>query len=215
VAVVVALESDRRMMLDAALGITLIVALVTAMSACFEIPRELREQTAQLMLAKPLGRTQFLIGKFLGICMLAVFNIAIVGIGSALVIRLRFSGVPPSYYSGCVLAVGEAVLLAAVGILLSLWMRDALAVVVLFVVFALGHSLYLVPLAFPTGLSHKIAAFTATALPNLHHLDFKSIIAGKIEIGRSAILPALTYAVTYAVAVLAAAVAVFQRRDIA
>lgn len=204
---------DQAMMFDAGLAFCLIVGMLTAMSGVFEVPRELREQTAQLILAKPLGRTQFLAGKFLGISMLCVYNVFIVGIGSAFVMSFSYNVVPASFWSGCLLIVGEAIILTSVGLLLSLFMRESLAAAVLFIVFAAGHAIHILPLVFSGG-SGKFFSVVTYVLPALHRTDFKTLLGNGVVLPKSVMVPALAYALTYSVAVTAAAVAVFQRKDI-
>jgi ABC-type transport system involved in multi-copper enzyme maturation permease subunit len=202
------------MMLDAALAFSLIVGLLTAMSASFEIPRELKEQTAQLILSKPLGRAQFVIGKFLGVSLLCLFNVAFVCIGSALVIYLQSRHVPAALYSGCLLIAGEAVILTAVGIFLSLFMNDVLAMVGVFVIFALGHAVHMLPRVLASGAAHQVAVAISNLLPNFYHLDFKSLIGSGMPVGYAIVVPGVLYALSYAVALTSVAVAVFQHQDI-
>ncbi len=200
----------KEMMFDAALCLSLIVGMLTAMSSVFEIPRELKEQTAQLILTKPLGRTHFIVGKFLGVSMLCVYNVAIVCIGSALAIYMKYNSVDPNLYIGCALIAAEAVLLTAVGVMLSLLLRDAVAAVVLFLLFVIGHALQVLPVAFGS-----VFAVVGYILPNLCHTDFSVLLGNGVAVPREVFLWAICYTVTYSIAVLGIAVAVFQRRDVA
>ncbi len=204
---------DQTMMFDAGLAFCLIVGVLTAMSSVFEIPRELRERTAQLILAKPLGRTQFLAGKFLGISMLCVLNIGIVGIGSAMVINMSYNSVPTPFLVGCLLITGEAIMLTAVGVFLSLFMKETVAAVVVFIVFAAGHAIHMFPLVFSGGVGKAVSIVTYV-LPNFNNTDFKTLLGNGVTLPRDLVVSALGYAAAYATAVTAASVAVFQRQDV-
>ncbi len=202
------------MMLDGALAMCLIVGLVTAMAAALEIPRELKEQTAHLILSKPVGRAQVVIGKLRGISGLCIMNVALVAVASALVIHSNYGTVAPGYFAACALVAAEAVVLAAAGILLSLFMNDVLALVGVFVVFAVGHAVHVLPRVMAEGGGHKLAVAVSNVLPNFQHLDFKGLVGNGVAIGGAVLVPGLLYALCYATALTAVAVAVFQSRDI-
>ncbi|GAG48408.1 unnamed protein product, partial [marine sediment metagenome] len=155
----------------------------------------------------------FLVGKFLGISALCIFNIAIVCIGSALAMNSNYGAVPVTFYSGCALIAGEAVMLTAVGIFLSLLMSEALAAVGLFVVFAVGHAVYMLPIVSSGGMA-KLFTIVSYVIPNFNHTDFKTLLGNGIELPRQLLLAALGYAAAYAAAVTGASVAVFQRQDV-
>jgi len=205
---------DQIMMLDAALAISLLVGMSTAVSAAFELPRELKEQTAQLILSKPLGRLQFVVGKSLGISALCIFNVAFICLGSAIAMHIQYGEVPLGLYSGCALIAMESVVLVGVAVLLSLLTSDVIAAVGTFVVFALGHAIYMLPRMFESGFSHTLAVAISSVLPNFHHFDFQALIGSGVILRSAVLMPALGYAIAYAVALLALSVAIFERRDI-
>jgi Cu-processing system permease protein len=210
---------EKTMMFDAALAISLLVGAITAVGGAFELQRELNEQTAQLVLTKPLGRSHFVIGKFLGVAGLCIFNVAFICAGSALAIKLRYGEVDPGLYIGCAHAAGEAVMLASVAMLFSLLMRDALAAFAVFLVFLVGHGIAVLPLLFDgeSGLHQamrQVSNGLLTILPNFRNLNFRSELAQGLDVGREILGYGVAYAVTYAVGVLGVAAAIFERQDI-
>lgn len=79
---VISLERHRELMLDMALLLNQIAAILTVLSLTFDIPRELREGIAATYLTKSLGRTKYLIGKAIGVCFVAVIVCTLVSVGS-------------------------------------------------------------------------------------------------------------------------------------
>jgi ABC-type transport system involved in multi-copper enzyme maturation permease subunit len=205
---------DQVMMLDAALAISLIVGMLSALSAAFEIPKELRGQTAQIVLSKPLGRPQFIVGKFAGIAGLSLFNVAIIAIGSAVILGIRYGAVSPSYYQSAVLIGLEVLILVGVGVLFSVFMSDIGAAIGVFLIFVIGHSLYMLVNVFESGVMNKIFYALANILPNFNHLDFKTLTSAGIEEINQVMPWATAYGLSYTVALVALAVSIFSFKDI-
>src|SRR3989339_575077 len=140
------LGMEKELMFDCALALALVVGLITAMVAAFEIPRELREKTAQFILSKPMGRSAFIWGKFFG--------------------ETRWE-----LAAGGVLLAAEALVLTGIGLLLSIFLTDTLAAIGQFAFFAIGHSLFMLP---RTGMNNVVTRGLAHVFPNFHHLDIKT-----------------------------------------
>ena len=58
---------QKMLMTDVALVVTNLATILCVLALAFDIPRELKSGTATMLLSKPLGRNQFLLGKLLGI----------------------------------------------------------------------------------------------------------------------------------------------------
>ncbi len=206
----ISLGMERELMVDCALAITLVVGLLSAMVAAFEIPRELREKTAQFILSKPMGRSAFVWGKFFGVSALAVFNVAFITIGSLAAYRLSFGETQWALAGGGILIAGEAMALVGIGLLLSIFLTDTLAAIGMFVCFVIGHSLYILP-----RVSDNIASKALTYIfPNFYNLDIKTEISHGIDIPGAFIGMGVVYAIGYALFVTGLAIVIFSRRDI-
>jgi len=207
------LGMEKELMFDCALALSLIVGLITSMVAAFEVPRELREKTAQFILSKPMGRSAFLWGKFFGIASLAVFNIAIVLVGSLMAYRLSFGETPWEMAQGGALIAAEAVALTGIGILLSVFLSDTMAAIGQFAFFAIGHCLHMLPQA-------KVLGYV---FPNFHHLDIKTELShlavretagAEIEISNAFIGLGVGYGIAYALFTTGLATVIFSRKDV-
>ncbi len=198
----------KELMFDCALAISLVVGVITSMVAAFEIPRELREKTAQFILSKPMGRSSFIWGKFLGVGGLTVFNVAFVSVGSLLAYRLSYGETPWPMLSGAALVAVEGVLLTAVGLLLSVFLTDTLAAIGVFAIFCAGHAVYMLPKQAPS------IGFLANVLPNFNNLDIKTALSHGVEVPSAFIGMGLVYGLAYALAVTALTIIIFARKDI-
>ncbi|MEM2915682.1 MAG: hypothetical protein QXH91_09850, partial [Candidatus Bathyarchaeia archaeon] len=72
---------EQMLMIDVSLVVTAIAGLLCVLVVTFDVPGELREGAATTLLSKPLGRTQYLLGKFLGITIVGIVVTGILTIG--------------------------------------------------------------------------------------------------------------------------------------
>lgn len=84
------------------------------------IPRELAEETVVLTLTKPIKRSWFLLGKFLGVLFIVFINLMMLSIGFLLFLYLRTGVVNLSIFSGLMVAFLNFVLIISLIFLLSL-----------------------------------------------------------------------------------------------
>lgn len=212
------LKMGKQFMIDGALAILTVVALITSMAVIFEKSRELREKTAHFIITKPHGRTSYIWGKFLGICALSIFNVGLIALGALLM--FKFSGLEgmnvddfsTDFLYAALLIMGEAIVLTGVGLFLSMIFPDTLTVLLVFVCYALGHSLYMLPAYMDN--SEALRA-VSNILPNLYNLDMKfAITTADTKILPDVVLYGVIYAALYAVAFVGAASVIFSRKDI-
>lgn len=202
------LGMEEQLMIDCALALALVAGLVSAMIAAFEVPRELREKTAQFILSKPMGRSAFIWGKFLGVSALCVFNIAFVAVGSLVAYQMVFGEVAWGLAYGAILVAVEAVVLTGVGLFLSIFLADTMAAIGVFAVFVIGHALPVLVRSVPA------AELVTYVLPNFHHLDIKTEVSHGLEVATSFVGMGVLYGLAYALAITALAVILFNRKDI-
>jgi ABC-type transport system involved in multi-copper enzyme maturation permease subunit len=181
---------------------------VTASVAAFEVPRELREKTAQFILTKPMGRSSFVWGKFLGVSLLAVFNIAIVAAGSVLVYYFKYEEVALGIVKASVLLAGMAVILVGVGLVFSMFLSDTLSAVGVFIVFALGHMLYM------WGRTSAAGNAIANIFPNFYNLDIKTEVPADVPVDNTFVYWGIAYAIFYGIALTGLATLLFSRKDV-
>lgn len=215
------LRMGKEFMLDGALAVLSIVGLVTAMSVIFEKSREMRDKTAHFIITKPRGRFSYIWGKFLGVSALSVYNLGLIAAGSLLMFNMsglwQDDGVA-SFSTNFLRASGliavESFVLTAIGLFLSLFLSDTLAALGLFVVFVLGHSLYMLPRFFAAKGWGWLEGL-CNVFPNFFLLDLKSEVSADMAITGDYVGYGVAYGALYAVAFVCLSVVVFSRKDIA
>lgn len=235
------LGDDIKMMKDTGLMMILVLSVVLAVaSAGISISDEVEGRTALTVLSKPIGRRQFVIGKFIGVLLpVLVYYIAL---GTWLLIitsykvkfEARESALPEPTWVQCqteifltipplLLAFFETVVLTAISVALSTRLAMVPNLLICLTIFLVGH---LMPLIVQTSVGKEpIVAFMSqllsTVLPVLEHFNVEAAIAS----GRDATLTAaewLTYlawaggyCLLYTTLMMLTSLLLFEDRDLA
>ena len=102
--------------------------------------KEIEKRTVYSIFSKPIGRAEFIVGKYLGLCATLFVNVAIMGLG----VTLALLYVGGSQFVGPIwpaifLIFLELTILTGVAILFSSFSTPALSALLTFFVFVIGH----------------------------------------------------------------------------
>jgi len=179
--------------------------------------KEIEKRTVYSVFSKPVARGEFIVGKYLGLCLTILVNVLIMGAGVSL--ALLYVGGGPLVWKiwGAVLLIFlELSIVTAVAIMFSSFSTPALSALLTFFVFLIGHFSSSL-LDFATGLGSKSAIWFFTAiyylLPNLSNFSFIANTANG-DFPQSPMLGgAILYAIVYDLILLTITVMVFSRRN--
>ncbi len=226
---------DVKMLKDSGLTLMKVVALlVVVWTASVSVAEEIEGRTALTVLSKPLTRSQFILGKFAGLVLVALLVFLILGAVLLATTSLKVvydaregSKVDPIWRDcademitvvpGLVLSLLETILLAAVSLAVSTRLSIVPNLIICFTVYALGH---LVPLIVQSSVG-KIAIVRfvgqlfATILPVLEHFTIEAAVIGGVPVPWSYLGWAALYAALYSTVALLVALVLFQDRDLA
>jgi ABC-type transport system involved in multi-copper enzyme maturation permease subunit len=191
--------------------------------------KEVERRSIYSLLAKPITRTDFILGKYAGLMLTLLVNLAVMAIALYAVLgAMRVVGprtltaalAAPALDPRLLLAIGlifvELALVTALALFFSTFSSPMLSAAFTFGLFIVGH--------FNADLKHfeqvvnaRPAAWLARALyyllPNLAPFDIKAQVVHGQPISTGYVLMTLAYAIVYIAFVLLAATAVFARRD--
>src|SRR5437762_10350557 len=105
--------------------------------------KEIERRTVYAIFAKPVGRGEFLVGKYLGLCLTLLVNVAIMGAGVSLALIYVSRGLDPlalRIWPAVLLIYFELTILTSVALLFSSFSSPALSALFTFFVFIIGHS---------------------------------------------------------------------------
>jgi len=183
------------------------------------VHKEIERRTIYAILSKPIGRGEFLLGKYLGLCLTLLVNVFVMGAGVSLALLYVKRGWDPLVFSiwpAILLIYLELAILTAVALLFSTFSSPALSALLTFFVFVAGH--------FSGDLKTFAASLGGTAarwffttiyylVPNLSNYSLITPAAHGYAPGAPELLLALLYAVIYSSVLLAAGALIFNRRN--
>jgi ABC-type transport system involved in multi-copper enzyme maturation permease subunit len=181
--------------------------------------KELERRTVYAIFAKPVGRGEFLVGKYLGLCLTLGVNVLVMGAGVSLALLYVRGGYDPlvlGVWPAITLIFVELMIVVAVALLFSSFSSPALSALMTFAVFVIGHfSADMKLLAASTGTTGAKILFGALyyLLPNLSHYTVITEAGHGITPSPAAFGVALLYAFVYIAVLLAAAILIFNRRN--
>ena len=181
------------------------------------VSKEIEKRTVYSIFAKPVGRGEFLVGKYLGLCMTLAVNVIVMGVGVSLaLVYVKGHGLAWSIWATVVLIFFELTIITAVAILFSSFSSPALSALLTFFIFIIGHfSTSLRDLA--VRLESDVAKYVFEAIyyvmPNLSHFSFVTNAAYGDVPPPSMLFGAILYAIVYDAVLIAIAMAIFKRRN--
>ena len=181
--------------------------------------KEIERRTLYAIFAKPVGRAEFLLGKYLGLCLTLGVNVLVMGAGVSLALMYVKGGLDPlvwRIWPALALIYMQLMVLTAVALLFSSFSSPALSALLTFAAFIIGHfSADLRAFAAALGSAGAKALFGALyyLLPNLSHFAYITDAAHGRTPTSAAFAAAAAYAAAYTAALLAVASIVFSRRN--
>lgn len=181
------------------------------------VSKEIEKRTVYAIFSKPIGRGEFIIGKYIGLCLTLLVNVLVMGIGVSLaLLYVGGSGFVVSIWGAILLIFLELTILTAVAVLFSSFSSLALSALLSFFVFIIGHfSASLNELAQNLGSDFAQYFFGAIyyLLPNLSHFSFIANSAYGDFPPTSMIFGGIGYAIVYVSILLTITILIFSRRN--
>ncbi len=177
--------------------------------------KEIERRTVYTLLANPVRRWQFLVGKFLGLLTVLVMNVGLMSL--ALCGLLLFRGESPlPLLPAIVLILIELVVITAFALLFSSLTNPILAALMTFAVYVMGHltwSLQLLRAKLEGGLAVGLCDALYWILPDLERLNLKAEVVHGLPVEAGFLTLGVLYGVSYSIVVLGLACVAFGRKD--
>jgi ABC-type transport system involved in multi-copper enzyme maturation permease subunit len=179
--------------------------------------KEIEKRTVYSIFSKPVGRGQFIIGKYLGLCLTLLINIIVMGAGVTLaLIYVEGRALVGPLWLAVLLIYFELTILTAVAIMFSSFSTPALSALLSFFVFLIGHfSATLRELA--QGMASQVSRGVFEAIyylmPNLSHFSFITETSNGLTVPPQMLGASVLYAIVYNVILLTITVLIFSRRN--
>lgn len=211
---------ERKIIVDLGLSAMLLFGMfISIFVGVGLVYKEIERRTIYAVFSKPVGRGEFLVGKYLGLCFTLLVNVVVMGLGVCLALLYVSRGWDPlihTVWPAVFLIYLELMLLTAVALLFSSFSSPALSALLTFMIFIAGHfSADLKVLAASLGSTAARWFFTSLyyILPNLANYSFITPAAHGRAPAAGFVFASTLYAFVYIAVILAAATLIFSRRN--
>ena len=181
------------------------------------VSKEIEKRTVYAVLSKPVRRGEFIVGKYLGLCLTLLINTAVMGLGVSLALfYVGGNGLALTVWGTVGLIFFELTITTAVAIVFSSFSTPALSALFTFLVFIIGH--------FSSALRDLAASMNSTwskiffdtvyyLLPNLSNFSFITEAAHELIPTGTMYFGSVLYALVFDMILMAVAVLIFSRRN--
>lgn len=179
--------------------------------------KEIERKTVYTILSKPLARWEFVIGKYLGLMLTLVAELLIMLVVYCAIMTYEQRFPPTVVFVSMALLLFELALLTAWATLFSTYSAPTTASFFTLSIFAIGHladDVWLYGQKADAEAVKQAARALYWALPNFEIFNIREQAVHETPIPWNRVWGAIGYGVAYTGAVLAVAIAVFQRRDL-
>ncbi len=184
------------------------------------LARELDRRTCYAVLARPVSRGQFVVGKYLGLLAALALNVAIMALVSGLMLALYTRGVAflgLAFVGAFALILVQVALCGAFAMLFASFTTPTLATIFTLSVIAAGHLFGEVRpfwVASPIARLKAVVKVLDFTIPNLTLVDLKEALTYGDAVGWGTLLARSAYGAAWAAFALAVGALVFARKDV-
>jgi ABC-type transport system involved in multi-copper enzyme maturation permease subunit len=226
---------DVKMLKTSGMTTIKVLAIILGLwTASTSVADEIEGRTALTVLSKPVGRRQFILGKFLGIVWPILLMFIILGLVFLLTVSFKVvydaresSKTTPEWQEcfaevvrilpGLVLAFFEAVILAAISVAVSTRLPMLPNLVICGSIYVMGH---LAALIVKSSVGENVfvkfvGKLISVVLPVLDHYEIEGAIAGATSVPAEYLWWSLLYSALYCTAAMLLALIFFEDRDLA
>ncbi len=178
---------------------------------------EVERRTIYTILAKPVRRSEFLLGKFLGLLLAVWLQLGLMSLAFAGVSLLVGADLDLGYAAALGLVGVELMVVVAVATLFSSFTAPMLAALFSLGIYALGHlsrNLYFLGQESDAEGVREVATFIYRVLPDLETFNLSIQAVHGLAISGAEVGWAILYGAAYSAALLILATFIFERRDL-
>jgi len=179
--------------------------------------KEIEKRTLYVLISKPIHRAQFILGKYLGLALVLLTNVAIMGTGLLLLSRIYLGEWPWRLLVALAFTLLELLVITGLAILFSSFTTPTLSAIFTLSLFLIGHlspDLRLFAARFGRPVARLLIEVFYYLLPNFRHFHFESLIINGFLPDGIVLFQSACYGLLYGAALLLLAMLAFARRDL-
>jgi ABC-type transport system involved in multi-copper enzyme maturation permease subunit len=211
------IRQDERIIKDIGLAaMELLGTLIAVFMGVGLVSKEMERRSLHPLLAKPLDRSEFILGKFAGLGFTLLVNVAVMTAGLYLTLAATHAAFDPNLLKAVYAILLGLLLVVALALLFSTLSSSMLAAVGTVMLVVAGHFSDIIRnmRQVAPGIPHWLTAALYYALPNFRNFDLKSRVVHFDPVAASDLGWITLYAAAYMAVVLGLALTVFRSRDL-
>jgi ABC-type transport system involved in multi-copper enzyme maturation permease subunit len=179
------------------------------------INREIDRRSIYTVLAKPVSRFSYILGKYLGLVSIILATSSLMFVGLLVVMKMYRTDIHTGIFLGFMGVLLEVMVLGAVAVLCSTFTTSFISAFICAAVYFSGHlsTEFLRVVRKTTGVRRAVGEAIYYLVPNLDRFNFKYHATYDLSIASTTLIAVVLFGLAYSGAALLAAVIVFQRRD--
>ena len=180
------------------------------------VSKEIEKRTVYTVISKPIRRSQFVLGKYLGLVLTLLVNVSVMALVLVALVSLWEGILSARLFLAVFFIFLELMLVTALALLFSTFSSPTLSAMFALCLFITGHlsaDLRLFAARFGGRLTRSVAEGLYYLLPNLSRLNFKDQAVHGLGMDKGTIALSALYAIFYIAMLVVAAMTVFQQRD--
>lgn len=191
------------------------VILAVALAAS-SLSNEIERKTIYPFLAEPIGRGQYLWGKFLGVAVIVIINNLILASELILILKLSGGGTHLMVFSACFLIVIEALVITGLGLWFSTRATAPVSFALVVLIYVIGDLSHIYVQTLTTGnlIMRWILAHLKSILPYFEYFSIRSAVIHEYPVRFSYIANATLYGLLYIGLIMLLAELSFSRKDL-
>lgn len=197
-------------------AINLVAVIIAIFVGIGLVTKEIERRTIYTILARPITRVQFILGKYLGLGFIVAANIAIMFTMFLATIWISGNAIYGALFQAVGLILVETLLVMAIAMFFSTFSTSTLSATMTLGLYVIGHltsDLKSIAEKSESPLTEAVLTVVYYVCPNLELLNIKGQAATGVQVSLAYQSLATVYGLLYAGLLLAGACAVFQRRD--
>ena len=208
---------QKKIVIDIGLAAINLVGVVIAIFVGIGlVSKEIERRTVYTIMARPISRTHFILGKYCGLALTLLVNVSIMLVVYLGTLWLNQAPIQLGLLQAVALIYVELLIVTAVALFFSTFSSATLSAILTLGLYVVGHlttDLKALAEKSPQTAMKAVTMAVYYLCPNLEALNVKGEAAAGLALGASYVTLVAAYGLLYAALLVTGACVVFQRRD--
>jgi len=214
----ISIGQDIKIIKDLSLaGISVFGALIAIFVGTSLVYKEIDKRTIYTIIAQPIHRYEFVIGKYMGLSILIANVVIIMSLISAGYVWILGGDINYWYFIASFLVLMKLLLVTSLAVLFSTLSSPILGAIMVFCFYVFGHAtgvLIDLPKMFEGSWTKPLLEGLYYILPNFANFDIRSEVVNGVPISFAYVLYVVVYGILYTLFFIYLAILMFQKKDV-